>query len=41
MPKLDLVDCEEYNKIYPEDEAFWAWVDAMEQDYIKSITINL
>lgn len=40
MPQLELIDCEEYNRIYPEDVEFWAWVDAMEQEYIKSITIN-
>ena len=40
MPELELIDCEEYNKIYPEDVEFWAWVESMEQAYVKSITIN-
>lgn len=33
----DLIPCEEYNAIYPEESEFWAWVDSMEREFINHI----
>ncbi len=33
----DLIPCEEYNAIYPEESEFWAWVDSMERDFVNKI----
>lgn len=34
------ISCEEYNAIYPEEPEFWAWVESMENSFIKQVNFE-